>query len=191
MKVYEVEPDFAFQSFYTSAPESDELTEIEYSRELIKCASMRATWKPLRLYEDKARRKRGNFSRSWGGGFVVDSRAMAVIQPILGDNCEFLPMLPYNGEILFLMNLLTCIDALDKERTEFAIDEASHTKLSRILKYSFNPDRLLNVSIFKLPKRVGFFAATGTGHAELEFKTLVEQEELTGLMFRELWSADN
>ena len=191
MTVYEVKPDFTFQSFHTSAPESEEFVEVEYSRELIKCDRMHLTWRPLRLYEEHACRKRGNFARSWGGGFLVDSRAMSAIQPIVGDGCEFLPMLPYKGETLYLMNLLTCVDCLDKERTEFAVDEASGTKLSRVMKYSFNRDKIPSASLFKLPKRVGLFAATGTAHSELEFKALVEREELTGLLFRELWSDTN
>lgn len=188
MTVYEVKPDFTFQSFHMSAPDNDEFVEVEYSRELIKCEPMHLTWRPLRLYEEHARRKRGNFARSWGGGFIVDSRAIAALQPILGDKCEFLPMLPFNGETLYLMNLLICIDGLDRERTEFAVDEASDTKLSRVTKYRFNRDRLSNAALFKLPRRVGFFATIGTAHAELEFKPLVEREGLTGLLFRELWS---
>lgn len=188
MTVYEVKPDFTFQSFHTSDPESDNLMEVEYSRELIKCDRMDMTWRPLRLYEEHARLPRGNFARSWGGGFLVDSRAMTAIQSILGDECEFLPMLPFNGETLYLMNLLTCIDCLDREKTEFAIDEASGRKLSRAMNYCFHPDKISSASVFKLPKRVGVFAATGTGAGQPEFKTLIERQKLTGLIFRELWS---
>ncbi len=188
MKVFEVVPDFTFQSFHTSDPESQEFCEVVYSRELGRCEPILPGWRPLRLFEESAKLKNGNFARSWGGGFVIDDYARNALGTLLEGKCEFLPLLPHKGEVFHVMNLLRCVDCLDETRTTRLVLKETGQMLTQIEKYYFVPERVPESILFRLPKRSAVFTATGLSNPESEFKTVVEHKSLTGLKFKELWS---
>ncbi len=188
MIIWKVVPDFRFRSFLASDPDRSELFEVEYTRELVKCTPMLQTWRPLRLFAESARRKMGNFARSWGGGFLLDAHARNVLGPLLGGTVEFLPFLPYEGEVLHLLNVLECVDCLDGVRTKYVTDRETGANLTEINEYHFVPERLPSAPLFRLPKRAALFALSGQAPTKDEFKKVFEREKLTGLKFEELWS---
>lgn len=188
MKIFRISPDFRFQSFYTSDPGAQKFSEVAYLRDLTQCKPMLSAWKPLRLVEESPKLKRGNFAHSWGGGFIADTRAIDTLRPIIEESCELLPLEPYKGEALCILNVLTCIDCLDEGKTKRII-HSSGTRLAQIEEYHFAPSRIAGSSLFKLPKQADFLTVTGLVEPASEFKSIVEREGLTGLKFEELWSS--
>jgi hypothetical protein len=186
MKVFEIKPDFAYQTFYTSDPDGPEDVEEEYS---LDGGSKLATWSPLPMFEADGDLKSGNFAHCWEGGFIVDIRASSVLKPILEKCAELLPLQPYKGNLYHLLNVLKPLDCLDDRRTKWRIGK-KHGKRIGIDEYQFIPSKLTNATLFRLPKRVPLFTAVGRQGSKVEFKTIVEREGLTGLKFEEIWSED-
>jgi len=184
MKVFEIKPDFAYQTFYTSDPNGPEDVEEEYS---LDGRSKLATWKPLPMFEADGDLKSGNFARCWEGGFIVDTRASAVLKPVLEKCAELLPLKRYKGRVYHLLNVLNCLDCLDEQKTKWRVGKKNKTRFA-IEEFQFIPERLPDSTLFRIPKSVAFFTVVGHPKAEAEFKTIVEREGLTGLKFDEVWS---
>lgn len=196
MQVFKIKSDFNYQSFYTFDPneqESPENKEILRADILLGIGTPRAaSWKPLPLYAEKDTKPRGNFAHLWGlGKHAIDSRAIKILQPILEKTCELLPFMPLeDGEIFRRVNVLGRVDCLDEERTKWFVNKKTGEDSTEIEEYHFNPSRFES-SLFLLPKHGGaLLTVTGTSVPELEFKTIIEREGLTGLRFVELWSED-
>jgi hypothetical protein len=193
MKVFKVKPDFRFQSCYPWDPNGPRDPEILKSDALrMDCTRKMPTWSPLPIFVDKPELKRGNFFYSWSGHFLIDSKVREVLSPILDNTCELLPFLPYEGETFFLMNVLECVDCLDKQKTQWTTAPRTGERISpgSIKEYYFNRERFSDSTLFKIPeqKTTKFLALTGMNDAGSEFKTIVEREGLTGLKFEEIWS---
>ena len=193
MKVFKVNPDFTFQSFYPWDPNGPMDPEILKSDSLkMDCTRKMPTWNPLPIVVYKPRLKRGNFFYSWSGHFLVDAKVREILHSILSKTCELLPFLPYEGEMFYLINVLNCLDCLDKQKTIWRTSPRTGDMISlgSIKEYNFDPARFAGPTLFKIPeqKTNTFLTFTGVGDPESEFKTLVEREGLTGLKFEELWS---
>jgi len=188
MRLLEVKPDFRFRTLLTSDPTFEEYSPVTYGREILQDRPLLLGWKPLRLFTEHPKRKRSNFARSWGGGFVIDSHVQDALPQFRGTEFELLPLLPYNGETLHVLNVLLAVDCLDHELTKRAIDDKSGTKLSMIEEYHFVAERVPKSILFRLPKRSSLFTACGTGRAEYDLESIVEREGLTGLKFEQVWS---
>jgi hypothetical protein len=149
-----------------------------------------ASWKALPLCAEKEAKPRGNFAHLWGlGKLAIDSRAREVLGPILRDTCELLPFLPLaEGEVFHRFNLLARVDCLDKDKTRWFADKRTGKNTSEIEEYHFHPARFESSTLFLLPRSGTLYTVIGSGSPELEFKTVVEREGLTGLEFELLWS---
>jgi len=187
MRVFEIKPNFAYQTFYTSDPNGSETEREEYS---LDGGSKLKRWKPLPIFEgDPGLKPVGNFAHCWDGGFIIDVRASSVLKPILEKCAELLPLQRYKGNLYHLLNVLEPLDCLDDRRTKWRIGK-KHGKRIGIDEYQFIPSKLTNTTLFRLPKRVALFTAVGRPGSKVEFKTIVEREGLTGLKFEEIWSED-
>jgi hypothetical protein len=184
MRVFEIKPDFAYQTFYTSDPNGLDDVEEEYS---LDGGSKLANWKPLPMFEADGHLKQGNFSHCWEGGFIVDTRASTVLKPILEECAEMLPLKRYKGRAYHLLNVLNCVDCLDEQRTKWRVGKKNKTRFA-IDEFQFIPERLPDSMLFRIPKNVALFTVVGHPKARAEFKTIVEREGLTGLKFDEVWS---
>ncbi len=184
MKVFEIKPDFTYQTFYTSDPNGPESVEEEYS---LGGGSKLATWRPLPLFEADRDRKQGNFAHCWEGGFIVDTHASTVLKPVLQRCAELLPLKRYKGGIYYLLNVLNCLDCLDEQRTKWRVGKKNKARFA-IDEYQFVPDRLTDSTLFRIPKNVALFTVAGHPRAKVEFKAIVEREGLSGLKFEEVWS---
>jgi hypothetical protein len=97
--------------------------------------------------------------------------------------------LPYEGEILQVINVTECINVLDQEHTLWKINQKSGVKVW-IESYAFHSRRFSESSLFKIPETCNgeIFAIERCGDPECEFKARVEQAGLTGLIFEKVWS---
>jgi len=80
----------------------------------------------------------------------------------------------------YLLNVLKKLDCLDTENTLYG--ERTGTA-----GYQFLPEKLTDSPLFTVKWTGGLFTVVGRPNAGVEFKTLVEQEGLTGLRFEEVW----
>lgn len=189
MRVFQMTPDFTFQSFYTYDPSGPEIPSSIYGLEMLEGRPMMQGWVPLPLFAGEPRRKVGNFAKSWGGGILVDSHSCEILQPALAGLCELLPMLPYGRKTFYVMNVLECVDCLDETATHWRVSKHSGIRYG-IDKYVFSKDRLSAANIFTIPQSPEIMVATGLGSSTPTFKSIVDRNKLTGLKFRELWSSD-
>lgn len=187
MRVFAARPDLAFQSFTTRDPSGPEIRAAIYGLELLNCKPMLPAWIPLPLFSSEPERKVGNFAKSWGGGLVVDSYGRQVLCPVFEKSCELLPMLPFRRETFCVMNVLLCVDCLDEASTKWRKTREGGPRCG-IDKYEFSKERLPNSSLFKIPQSPEIMVVTGLFEPELDFKSVVERNGLTGLKFVELWS---
>jgi len=86
------------------------------------------------------------------------------------------------------MNVLECVECLDEASTKWRTNGQSGSRCG-IDKYEFLRHRLSKSSLFKIPQSPEILVATGLTKHEPDFKSLVEENELMGLKFVELWSA--
>lgn len=187
MRVFAARPDLAFQSFTTRDPSGPETRAAIYGLELLNCKPMLPGWIPQPLFLSEPERKVGNFAKSWGGGLVVDSYGRQVLGPVFEESCELLPMLPFRSETFRVMNVLLCADCLDEASTKWRTTRESGVRCG-IDKYEFSKESLPNSSLFKIPQSPEIMVVTGLFEPELDFKSIVERNGLTGLKFVELWS---
>ncbi len=100
---------------------------------------------------------------------------------------EVLPLKLENGEILYVLNVLECVNMLNQHKTIWDI-YGDGTK-GRILQYSFH-ESVPESSIFKIPEtsRIDVLTYVGIkGDALDEFYNLYKKMGFTGLEFKEIY----
>ena len=95
------------------------------------------------------------------------------------DSVEFLPAF-YQHITLYALNVVEVIDCLDHQKSEF--EYFPDGGIRRIKKYQLKSDLLHNKHIFKIPERI-----MGTTYVSDDFKNLIEQNGLSGLIFNKIW----
>lgn len=111
---------------------------------------------------------------------VVSQRAWECLRPLIGACCEALPIRHPTARPYALIHVMATIDCLDFDTSELTRNRTTG-RVNRISRYAFRENLLSGVHIFKLPLASG---------AELivddEFRRIVEANELSGLLFRDL-----
>jgi len=187
MKIYRVTLDVNnYQSFF---PDDEKIWQTETLN--MDSTSKLSGWIPPKIYILKPKLKRGNFFYFCAGGLVIDKIACEKLRSFWEMSGELLP-LEYKGEEFFLFNTLECINVLDDEKTEWILGKTSGKKI-RIDKYVFKENRMTESPIFKIPETVKGEILTfeGMKAPEDEFKYVVEQENLKGLIFEEIWDSSD
>lgn len=113
---------------------------------------------------------------------VFSQRALHCLMPLIKGNVEAL-RLEYD-EDYYAINVTTVIDAIDYENSRYITLNAGN-RVANFSKYCFLPEKLKNVSIFKITdERRGFPLVSD------EFKQIVEAQNLEGFKFRLLWDSE-
>jgi hypothetical protein len=146
------------------------------------------TWKTPAVYVHNPKKKRGNFFHVCSGGIVVDSIALEKLRDFFEMAGELLPI-DNDGEILHLVNILECVNCLDDRKTQWILGKTTGAKID-IKKYEFYPDRISESTLFKIPETAAgeVLATSRIKDPEDEFKSVVDREGLTGILFEKLWS---
>ena len=102
---------------------------------------------------------------------------------------ELLPLL-YDGEKFWLFNCTECINAVNRDASEWYINPDTN-KRAWVTKWAFHPERFTQ-SVFSVPELScsGILVSEECGDPKFEFKAFVESEGLTGLVFKELWDSE-
>ena len=137
-------------------------------------------WKPITVKIDP-RHKKGDFP-SLCPFLVFSSRARKVLQPLIGNYVEFLPLkLEGDLEQYAIAKIKQRTDCLDYSRAEFKRFPSSG-RVMRVVKYAFKQGSLENKQFFNIPEQKARFFVSD------KFKTCVESNNLEGLIFREVYS---
>lgn len=154
------------------------------------CRQKRAAWKAPEVYVLRPTLRRGSFFHLCPGALVIDAVAAAQLEEFLEMSGELLA-LPHEGDVLKVLNVTECVNALDEQRTTWVRGATSGAKI-RIERYAFFPERLMEVPLFKIPEtaKSEILTVEGMKDPEDEFKFNVESLGLAGLAFEELWDSD-
>lgn len=117
---------------------------------------------------------------------MMSERAWSVLEPIIGDACEALPVMhPFPGTY-YLIHVMRTIDALDTDASEVDRSSVGDRRIRRIYRYAFKHDLIEGAHIFKLPLMSGSELIVDD-----VFRKAVEDHGLRGLRFKELPLAEN
>lgn len=188
MKVYSVKTDIKFSQ--SVLPEIEE----RYVFDLLHfdCERKIAHWPEIDWYVFNPKEKEGDFySLGGNGAFVFNQRVYdSELFDLLEMAGEILPIqLEDGGPTLYVLNVLECVNALDKKNTVFDVyDDGTR---GRILQYAFHPNRITESPLYKIPEtsKTEVLTYTGVKDPEDEFKTLYEQLDFSGLVFSELYAS--
>jgi hypothetical protein len=186
MKVFQISSDVNY--YLWLMPDVTDSEILQYTT--FNCTKRLGIWTApsISIYEKSA--LEGDFAYYTPGALVASPRSIRSITPFFENAGELLPFW-CEGDEYTLLNVTTCGDALDHEKTEW-YRAGDGSKVS-IKKYSFREDQLamLRSSIFKIPETCEGSVLTWeeNGNPETEFKAFVEVNGLTGLLFEELWDS--
>ncbi|MGD0832098.1 MAG: YwqG family protein [Terracidiphilus sp.] len=186
MKVFEVHMNLDYKTCFLSNHESKlwHSPMINGRIEMHQRGRLAPHWGKvsLKLHREKCKLGIGNFVHCWqgSGNFLMDAHAHKILAPMLEAENEILPVEAFKGVDYYLLNVLKELDCLDRDNTLYG--ESSGTA-----GYQFHPEKLTDSPLFTVKWTGGLFTVVGRPNAGVEFKTLVEQEGLTGLRFEEVW----
>ena len=113
---------------------------------------------------------------------VFNAKAVNMLADFLEPNGELLPI-ACDGEKFFLFNVTTVVDALDENSSELKLFNSGG--IMSIERHSFTQEKLIGVTVFKLPQRV-----LGWAYVTDPFVDKVKVAKLKGFKFRLVWSSD-
>ncbi|WP_054310765.1 DUF1629 domain-containing protein [Mesorhizobium sp. 1M-11] len=111
---------------------------------------------------------------------ILKKPAMEALLPVL---TQYGQLLPLKGESVWLLNVTTVLDALDKEKSRIVyFDDGDILDIER---HVFKMDIIGTTEIFKLPRRSSAVYVTGS------FVDKVRSAGLRGVAFAPVWTSED
>jgi hypothetical protein len=132
--------------------------------------------------------KKGNFYMGVPNALIFDQKVYdSELFTLFEMAGEILPIHLESGEELYALNVLECVNMLNKEDTIY--DFYDDGTKGRILNYSFYENRISESAIFKIPETSNSEVLTYSGvhDSEDEFFHLYKKLGFKGLVFKEIW----
>ena len=143
-------------------------------------------WTPLKvevLRDDENKdRPSSDFPGAGASKPTFSSRALEALQDMLDSNGETLPLDCKDGEY-WMFNVTRVVDALDEKNCE--VKRFSDGGVMRVERYSFKPERIQGLAIFKILQ----FPCSDIYVTDL-FVERVKAAGLTGFKFNLLWDSE-
>ena len=192
MKVYEIGVDV--EKYRWIMPVQDPVPEWRW---FFRCEPKPQWTSPLLCHVYDLRKEAGNFYEFATDALTFDETALEGMRDIFEMAGEILPIEleeeyvegAYRpGGRLYVLNVLECVNALDKEKSEWRRGPAGE-KIS-LKNYAFHRNRMPESSLFKVPEDnySSVLTYVGLKDPEDEFIGRYQALGLTGLIFEELWS---
>ena len=182
--VYRIEPDVNnFQALeYDEWPAEDAVWNTKMA--FFEGTPISDLWEPPDVYVRSPMLKIPDI---WPGPaltFSLDERSFENLSPIVREAGEMLPI-PFDGRVLYAVNITSVVDCIDLEHSDYS------ELTCWFQKYAFR-EECFQTTLFKIPQTDAAEVLTveGIGDPNREFKPLVEKHQLSGLLFRPLWSSD-
>ena len=184
MKVYRIKLDTKFYQRFIP------VDEVIWSRDALNmdCQNKKEDWPRVDVYVFNPKRERADISYLGPGGFLLNQRACDALRTPLEMAAEVLPVY-HEDEILYLVNVLECVNCLDRDKTEFPTGADGKPMYYSPKDYIFHRNRFSQCSLMKIPEtsRGEVLCLTDVVDFEDDFKAIVEQLNLTGVRFEEIW----
>ncbi|MGG7178519.1 imm11 family protein [Clostridium paraputrificum] len=145
-------------------------------------------WEPIKIRKEKEINHTGNISHLWSivGCFIADEKAKVSLEKYFPGKIQFLKVInDEDGEELYLSNILECIEGIDYEKSVLRV--YLNKFIAGVDKYVFTDD-VLNNPIFKL--KLNNIIMPGGTYVNDDFKNRINDLNLTGLTFEELYDRD-
>jgi hypothetical protein len=124
---------------------------------------------------------------------IFSQRAVDTLADLLEGNGELLPLICEFGQY-YVFNITREVDALDEARSELKLNSElypyetpTEPDFYLVTRFAFHPDRVADLSIFKLPKRNRKNRPLVTER----FVQRVQDSDLKGMAFNLLWSSSS
>ncbi len=186
MKIYSVESDVNHYQWLLPEATGEELLTLN----TFDCSSRQRYWTPPYVTALDAKLKMGDFLHYHPSVLLASPDRFHGVRPFFESAGELLPLW-FDGDQYTLLNITNCVNALDDANTEWV--RAKDGSKVEIMRHAFNLDRLPSSSLFKIPETCRGTVLTWEKHGDpsKEFKAFVEENDLKGLLFEQLWdSAD-
>ena len=116
-----------------------------------------ADWVPLRVRRDAPEFPVGDDTStdfpSLGTVPVFSAKAAEVLSDLIEGRVELLPLDIEGGHELYAVNVLPASDVLDEEASELKYFPHDPSRIMRIVRHAFDPERLAGETIFRLPQK--------------------------------------
>ena len=184
MVVYELRPDVNVYQFFLPHDLND------CDSLIFDCDERGKDWQVPRVYIERPKLRRGNFlGVNLGSAFCCDDATLwkGNISSLLGMSNELIPFV-HEGETYHIVNVLECINALDRERS---IWSPYAPGIGGPRTHAFHPARIPETPLFKIPEesKTTVFCHEGLGDTEDEFKREYDRLGLSGLKFVKVWDS--
>lgn len=139
-------------------------------------------WKPIAV-KKMAGRELSNVPGYSSYIPVFDRAAMEIVEDLIKENCEVLPLICADGEF-YIINVTTVLDAIDYSKSKFKRFSTSN-RIMRFIKYEFIKEKVEGQHIFKIidePLRRPFVSD--------EFRQRVLESNLKGFKFELVWDSE-
>ena len=193
IKIYEIQPDIKHCQW---AMPNDK----NFIRELMSFdgKSKLANWNPPKFHIFNSVDERADFYHIASACFAFSENVFKNIEirTSLEYAGEILPIKLETGESLYILNVTSCVDALDIHKSEYSLYwdvEKNAQAKGAVTKYVFHKDRLSSSSIFKIPDLVKAKIFVTKGWPGLICESFIDvynQQKFTGLIFEEVWSIE-
>lgn len=109
-------------------------------------------WAPPPIRVEGPRKRLCDFMSWMTSAPVISEKARLALKPLIGNHCEFLPLIELRGKPFYAINVLTTLDCLDHAESDilYANDDPMH--IIQISTYFFYDEKIPpHVPIFKIP----------------------------------------
>ena len=189
MKIFSVEGDIDNFQIILPVSDSDEIIDILDFDGLPKLD----TWKQVQFYIDNPLKIKSEFFFFIScSAFASTQLAVNTFKRFWNICAELLPIYLEDNTQLFIVNVIDCVNTLDKENSKFDY-YLNGEKSNRILEYSFHKSRLHESSIFKIPETAPIQILTYSryGDPDAEFITAYHNSGFKGLDFNLLYEEND
>lgn len=143
-------------------------------------------WSPMWVYllspsEDNQAAKRADMP--WHGStvLVVRQKAKEVLEKVLANDAEMLPLYCENGEDLWLVNPRRVVDALEEDLSQ--VERFSSGRIMAVSRYVFREEAVAGLRCFRIPQQATMFVTAEVAEA-------VRAAGLLGTTFQPLWRSE-
>lgn len=145
---------------------------------------LKREWSPLKVEFFKSKKKISDSPFLYISFLVINKESIMTLNNYFLDFVELLPLSYQNSvDNYFVVNVINIVDCLDHENSIFSRYDDGRIMLCD--KYAFVKEKLIKNHIFKIPEfpRAHIFVSD-------DFKSAVEDSELTGFIFKEVWNSE-
>lgn len=176
MKVYQLWADHTYRAFETK--------EKSGYKPFVFQGKPVDNWEVIELYPSKHKSETGkpigDVYHFTPGTAIVNEKTYHILEPFIHNCVQVLPAIVKSQKV-YVLNFITVIDCLNRENSQLIFFSNSN-RIMEIEKFAFNKEMLTDAIVFKIPEEI-----QSPPLVTEEFKILIEQNEIKGFKFVQVW----